>query len=166
VETNRFTCSLFDSKRWTRNFEIGIRKALDIYYKGFPPDHIQVREEEESILSLPFEPRVRGKEVPSPSPSPSSSSSSSSPPPSSLSPTRTRPSTPSPSPLSSSAHQHKQEGAKVNEEVGEAEGLESSDKKGRRKLDDVLTLSKEKNSVFAEDTLTNLLNKLKTEQRQ
>jgi hypothetical protein len=45
VETSRLDCPLFDAKRWTRNFEAGLRKIVERYDAGLPPDHIWVKEE-------------------------------------------------------------------------------------------------------------------------
>ena len=44
LQSNRLTTPLFDTKRYTRNFEAGLLQAYDLYFKGEQPRHIAVED--------------------------------------------------------------------------------------------------------------------------
>ena len=44
LQSNRLTKPLFDTKRYTRNFEAGLLQAYDLYFKGKQPRHIAVED--------------------------------------------------------------------------------------------------------------------------
>lgn len=44
LHTNRLSAPLFDTKRYTRNFECGLRQAYDLYFDGEAPREISVTE--------------------------------------------------------------------------------------------------------------------------
>ena len=44
LQSNRLTKPLFDTKRYTRNFEAGLLQAYDLYFKGEQPRHIYVKD--------------------------------------------------------------------------------------------------------------------------
>ena len=44
LQSNRLTKPLFDTKRYTRNFEAGLLQAYDLYFNGEQPRHIYVKD--------------------------------------------------------------------------------------------------------------------------